>query len=281
MSSSAGLRTGGSTTTAKSRKAANAEAQKLWERYSRSRDPQLRDQLIFTFAPLVKYVVYRKVKELPARFEVDDFISCGLEALMGALDRYDPSKGATLEQFLWTRIHGAVIDELRRHDWAPRSLRRWERDLNNARDTLNARFGRSATEEELADAMGVDVATLRDKQHEIAHSEVTSLNSLVLGSDDDSAGERLNTIASDDLESDPEHATEVVLARERFREAFDALPEREREVAVLLYVKDLTLREIGEILGVTESRICQIHGQLKRRLREQLANEAQVFNAVA
>ena len=82
-----------------------------------------------TYAPLVKYIVFKKVRELPARCEVEDFISCGLEALIASIDRYDPEKGATLEQFAWTRIHGAVLDELRRQDWAPRSLRRWERDI--------------------------------------------------------------------------------------------------------------------------------------------------------
>ena len=82
-----------------------------------------------TFAPLVKYIVYKKVRELPARCEVEDFISCGLEALIASIDRYDPEKGATLEQYAWTRIHGAVLDELRRQDWAPRSVRRWERDI--------------------------------------------------------------------------------------------------------------------------------------------------------
>ena len=87
-----------------------------------------------TYAPLVKYIVFKKVRELPARCEVEDFISCGLEALIASIDRYDPEKGATLEQFAWTRIHGAVLDELRRQDWAPRSLRRWERDIARARD---------------------------------------------------------------------------------------------------------------------------------------------------
>ena len=90
-----------------------------------------------TFAPLVKYIVFKKVRELPARCEVEDFISCGLEALIASIDRYDPEKGATLEQFAWTRIHGAVLDELRRQDWAPRSLRRWERDIARARDAVH------------------------------------------------------------------------------------------------------------------------------------------------
>src|SRR3954465_6458236 len=92
----------------------------LWKEYRRTNDRAVRDRLVLTFAPLVKYIVYKKVREMPARCEVEDFISCGLEALIQSIERYDPAKGATLEQYAWTRIHGAVLDELRRQDWAPR-----------------------------------------------------------------------------------------------------------------------------------------------------------------
>ena len=105
------------------------DALALWREYKTTGDVQARNRLVMTYAPLVKYIVFKKVRELPARCEVEDFISCGLEALIASIDRYDPEKGATLEQFAWTRIHGAVLDELRRQDWAPRSLRRWERDI--------------------------------------------------------------------------------------------------------------------------------------------------------
>ena len=111
-----------------------SEVLSLWQEYKRTGDLRLRDRLIFTFTPMVRYIVYRKVREVPAQCDVEDFLSCGLEALIRSIDRYDPAKGATLEQFAWTRIHGAVLDELRRHDWAPRSLRRAERAINGARE---------------------------------------------------------------------------------------------------------------------------------------------------
>src|ERR1700761_1532280 len=117
------------------------QALELWREYKRTGDRRLRDRLVLTFAPMVKFIVYRKVREIPARCEVEDFISCGLEALIRSIDRYDPDKGATLEQFAWTRIHGAVLDELRRRDWAPRSLRRWERDISRARERFIALHG--------------------------------------------------------------------------------------------------------------------------------------------
>ena len=97
----------------------------LWREYRRTNERALRDRLVLTFAPLVKYIVYKKLREMPARCEAEDFIACGLEALIHSIERYDPEKGATLEQYAWTRIHGAVLDELRRQDWAPRSVRRW------------------------------------------------------------------------------------------------------------------------------------------------------------
>jgi len=256
------------------------ETLELWLEYQRTSDPALRDRLVLTFAPMVKYIVYRKVREMPANAEVEDFISCGLEALIVSIDRYDPEKGATLEQYAWTRIHGAVLDELRRQDWAPRSLRRWERDINQAREHFIGVHGRRPSREELAGAIGTTATELRAREDEIVASDVTSLNTLVL-SDDETAIERIDTLVSEDRFADPEHHTARDQAKMRFREAFERLPRREREVAVLLYVKNLTLREIGAILGVSESRVCQIHGQLKRMLKEELAADSVLFSEVA
>jgi RNA polymerase sigma factor for flagellar operon FliA len=261
------------------RRVSAAEAQALWSEYKRTGDVQVRNRLVMTFAPLVKYIVFKKVRELPARCDVEDFISCGLEALISSIDRYNPAKGATLEQFAWTRIHGAVLDELRRQDWAPRSLRRWERDISKARDQFTAVHGRRPSRDELADLLAISVEDLRRRQDDIAVSDVTSLNTLVI-SDDETTVERIDTVASGDERLDPEHATATEEAKAKFRSAFDKLPQRDREVAVLLYVKNLTLREIGDILGVSESRVCQIHSQLKRTLKRELASDSALLSAV-
>jgi RNA polymerase sigma factor FliA len=261
------------------RRVSSQEALELWREYKSTGDVRVRNRLVMTFAPLVKYIVFKKVRELPARCEVEDFISCGLEALIASIDRYDPSKGATLEQFAWTRIHGAVLDELRRQDWAPRSLRRWERDIHRAREQFSTVHGRRPTREELAESLAITVEALRRHQDDIAVSDVTSLNTLVI-SDDETTVERIDTLADGNERLDPEHATATSEAKAKFRRAFDGLPQRQREVAVLLYVKDLTLREVGEILGVSESRVCQIHSQLKRTVKQQFADESQLFAAV-
>src|SRR5436305_2422675 len=118
------------------------ETLELWQQYKQSGDARIRDRLVLTFAPMVKYIVYKKAREIPARCEVEDFISCGLEALIHSLDRFGPANGATLEQYAWTRIHGAVLYELRRQDWAPRSGRRWERDIDRISESFASLHGR-------------------------------------------------------------------------------------------------------------------------------------------
>src|ERR1700745_2495948 len=266
-----------SQTSSGSRRRVSAEdALALWREYKETGSVQVRNRLVMTYAPLVKYIVYKKIREVPARCEVEDFIACGLEALINSIDRYDPEKGATLEQFAWTRIHGAVLDELRRQDWAPRSLRRWERDIAKARERFIAIHNRRPSREELADALATTPEELATREHEIAASEVTSLNTLVI-SDEETTVERIDPLVSDDHRLDPEHASAATEAKEKFRAAFAKLPDREREVAVLLYVNNLTLREIGDVLGVSESRVCQIHGHLKRKLKDQLSGETSLF----
>jgi RNA polymerase sigma factor for flagellar operon FliA len=267
-------------TRTKTNRASTESVQKLWEQYHETADTRIRDRLVLSLAPMVKYIVYRKVREIPARCEVEDFISCGLEALMRSIDRYDPERGATLEQFAWTRIHGAVLDELRHNDWAPRSLRRAERDIAGAREKFVALYGRAPSRPELSAAVGVSEAELERRLGDLKRCEVGSLNVLVAG-EDDTTIERIDTLRSLDEGADPELAAAREQAKERFREAFERLPDRERQVAVLLYVHELTLREIGETLGVTESRVCQIHAQLRRRLRELLAEHDELFSEVA
>ncbi|HTB49624.1 MAG TPA: sigma-70 family RNA polymerase sigma factor [Solirubrobacteraceae bacterium] len=256
-----------------------AEALRTWREYRQTGDLRLRDQLIFIFTPMVRYIVYRKVREVPAQCDVEDFLSCGLEALIRSIERYDPEKGATLEQYAWTRIHGAVLDELRRHDWAPRSLRRDERAINHAREVFLAANDRQPTREELAALVGMQPAELVGRLDDVALAEVGSLNRTVR-SDENARIERIDTLESPDTDCDPIVSAERREAKARFREAFALLPTQEREVAVLLYVEHWTLRDIGARLGVSESRVSQIHTQLRRRLYDQLSDELALFSAV-
>ena len=251
----------------------------VWQRYSRTGERALRDRLIFMFLPMVRYIVYRKVREVPPQCEVEDFLSCGLEALIRSIDRYDPARGATLEQYAWTRVQGAVLDELRRHDWAPRSLRRDERAINDARESFLAANERHPDREELAAAVGMTPLELSRRIDQVALAEISSLNRIVR-SHESATVERIDTLESEDRDCDPVTCAERREAKARFREAFACLSRTEREVAVLLYVEDRTLREIGERLGVSESRVSQIHSQLRRRLYEHLERESALFSAV-
>jgi RNA polymerase sigma factor for flagellar operon FliA len=256
-----------------------AEVLAIWERYRRTRDNDVRDRLIFMFMPMVRYIVYRKVREVPPQCEVEDFLSCGLEALINSIERYDPAKGATLEQYAWTRIHGAVLDELRRQDWAPRSLRRDERAINQARESFLALHERQPNREELAEQVGLTPLQLTRRLDQVALAEVGSLNRVVR-CDQSGAIERIDTLQSSDAQCDPLTSAERREAKARFRKAFALLSVQEREVAVLLYAEDWTLRDIGARLGVSESRVSQIHTQLRRRLYEQLSGELPLFAAV-
>jgi RNA polymerase sigma factor for flagellar operon FliA len=253
---------------------------RLWRMYKETGDTGARDRLVFSLAPVVKAIVYRKVREIPSYREVDDYLSCGLEALIKSIDRYDPEKGATLEQFAWTRIHGAVLDELRRFDWAPRSLRRMEREMSRAREGFNAIHGRMPSNAELADLLAISRVELDALVSDLDRADVGSLNASV-AIDDDNAAERMDVLPSTDRDTDPEHVAMREGAVARFRVAFAQLPERERKVALLLHVNNLTLREVGDVLGVSESRVCQIHGRLKRGLREMLSADELLFLEVA
>jgi len=250
-----------------------------WQEYQQTGQRELRDRLIFMFTPMVRYIVYRKVREVPAQCDVQDFLSCGMEALIRSIDRYDPGKGATLEQFAWTRVHGAVLDELRRHDWAPRSLRRDERAINSARASFLAEHERQPERAELAASVGMSPEEMRRRLDQVALAEVSSLNRVVR-SDENATVERIDTLESADRDTDPILTVERREAKQRFRGAFARLSRQEREVAVLLYVQDWTLRDIGERLGVSESRVSQIHTQLRRRLYEQLSGEVALLQSV-
>jgi RNA polymerase sigma factor for flagellar operon FliA len=205
---------------------------------------------------------------IPGHCDVEDLVSCGLEALIGAIDRYDAEKGATLEQFAWTRVHGAVLDELRRSDWAPRSLRRWERELGDVRDRFASVYGRAPTDNELSQAAGISLREVRRLLDEIARAQVASLNEPVTEVDGGLTVEAIDTVPSVDRSSDPEYSLMRKAEAQDLRDAFGRLSRRERQLAVLVHVNEMSLHEASELLGISHSRAGQIHRQLKASLRE-------------
>jgi len=256
------------------------EVLSVWREYRRTGSLERRDELVFMFIPMVRYIVYRKVRKIPPQCDPDELISSGLEALMRSIERYDPCKGATLEQYAWTRIHGAVLDELRRCDWVPRSLRRYERAIENARASFFAAHERQPNRDELASWMEVDPFELVRCLDDLELAEVGSLNRIVCA-EETTYVEHIDLLESSDEDCDPIITVERGEARERVRKALAKLNRRDRELAIMLYVEDRPPREVGERLGVSESRISQLHTRMRERLHDQLAGEPSLFSAAS
>jgi RNA polymerase sigma factor for flagellar operon FliA len=248
-----------------------AEAEALWRNWTRRGDSRSRDQLVLAYAPMVRYIASRKVRELPAHCDVDDLASAGLVALLETIDRFDPARGASFEQYAWTRVAGALVDELRKQDWASRSVRREGRRIEQARDSFFARHGICPTEAELATELGTTVDGLRATLEDIDRSEIASLNAPARGADDAAPVEIGETIQAPQGDHEPES---TVLGADRsaaMRTAIAKLSERERDVLSLVHVQELPGAEIGRMLGVSESRVSQILSGIRTKLKHQLS----------
>lgn len=247
-----------------------AEAEALWRAWTARRDGAARDKLVLAYSPMVHYLATRKVRELPAHCDLDDLVSCGLMGLIEAVDRFDPVKGATFEQYAWTRASGAIMDELRRQDWASRSTRRAGRKIERAREAWYVKHGTAPSESELAQVLEMEVAEVREKLHELERADLVSLNAPTRAGDEGMSLEVGDTILAPPGEHEPERTT---LSGERsavLREAIATLSERERQVLAMVHVQELPGVEIGSILGVSESRVSQILAGVRRKLRDAL-----------
>jgi RNA polymerase sigma factor for flagellar operon FliA len=245
--------------------------QTLWLQYRRTGDPGIRDRLILTYAPLVKYVAGRLGSGLPAHVDEGDLVSYGLLGLIGAIERYEPDRDVKFETYAIARIKGAIIDELRAMDWVPRSVRSRARDIERAIGELEAKLGRAPTDEEIAKKLGVSEDELEESLSEISRSSIAALDELwtVSGSGGDQIA-LIDTIEDTDA-PDPQSTLSQTEMREAIADAIARLPEREKLVVTLYYYEELTLREIGEVLGVTESRVSQLHTKAILRLKARLA----------
>ena len=211
---------------------------------------------------------------LPAHVEESDLISYGLLGLISAIERFDPSREIKFETFAITRIKGSIIDELRSLDWVPRSVRAKARDVEKAHSQLENKLGRAPNEEEMADKLGVSVDDFRTTLLEIANSSVLALDDLWTVSDPDGGQVSLLDTIRDPNAIDPEEAIDTVELKDRLADAIESLPDRERLVIALYYYEALTLREIGDVLGVTESRVSQLHTKAVLGMRSHLQNAA-------
>jgi len=245
----------------------------LWVEYRSTRDKALRDRLILTYAPLVKYVAGRLGAGLPAHVDEGDLVSYGLLGLIGAIDRYDPDRDIKFETYALMRIKGSIIDELRSLDWVPRSVRSRAREIERAIGELEAKLGRAPEDGEIAGKLGITVAELEESLSDIGRSSIAALDELWSVSGEGDQISLMDTL-EDESYPKPEQALDATELREVLAEAIARLPEREKLVITLYYYEELTLREIGEVLGVTESRISQLHTKAVLRLKSRLTGAA-------
>lgn len=246
------------------------EENQLWRTYRDTRSPEIRDRLIRQYAPLVKYVAGKVAVGMPATVEFDDLVGCGVFGLFDAIEKYDPDKHVKFKTYAVTRIRGAILDELRSMDWVPRTVRQKSRELDETVRDLEANLGRSASDREIADAMGTSVKEFEKMLVKISSTTIMSLNEVWYAGD-----EHESISVADTIESPVSLNPDTIVERDEIRrvivEAIKELPEKEKKVLVLYYYEDLTLKEIGQVLDVTESRISQLHTRAIMRLRAKLS----------
>lgn len=244
----------------------------LWKEYRESRAPEIREKLVLRYVSLVKYVAGRLAIGLPPSVQADDLISSGILGLMDAIDKYDLERDTRFETYAVTRIRGAILDELRALDWIPRSTRQKARKLESVYVELENTLGRSATTEEVAKHMKLSTHALYGLLDEVRSTNLVSLDEYVQGKDGE--GQTRLVDAVEDREGlDPSDRIDIEDLKEVMNGAIMRLPSRERLVIALYYYEELTLKEIGAILSVSESRISQIHTKAVIRLRSKLKSQ--------
>ena len=237
---------------------------------SRNRKERQKEVALSKYAPLVKYVVDRMALHLPKSVERDDLTSAAIIGLFDALEKYDAGKGTKFETYAIWRIRGAILDELRSLDWASRSIRRKARTVEEAARDLGQKLGRAATEEEVAEALNLSPVELSRLMDEVHGTALVSLSKAVTG-DEDQDFIQLEDIVDDPTQTDALELIENEESKEVLMETIDGLPEQQRLVVALYYYEEMTLKEIGEALHISESRVSQIHTRAVKTLKARLA----------
>ena len=242
--------------------------QELWRHYQKEAGSRTENALVERYLPLVRYAVGRLAMTLPDHVDRDDLHSAGLVGLLQSLRNYDPSSGTSFESYARLRIRGAMLDELRRMDWVPRTVHEKSRKIQKAIGQLEQRLGRVPTDEQVAAAMKISLAAYRELLDEIRPAQFICLDSVCTADGDDS-GSLYEVVANPNQEGPMEQVSQTELKQLVF-ERLKQLPEIQRKVLALYYGEDLHLREIAEVFGLTESRICQIHSQAILSIRSYL-----------
>jgi RNA polymerase sigma factor for flagellar operon FliA len=232
--------------------------------------PTLKEQIVLDHTPLIRYIVNRIAIRLPSHIDLDDLHNTGVIGLMDAIDKYDPDKNCKFKTYAEFRIKGAILDQLRSLDWVPRSVRQKSRRLERAYGEVEQRLGRTASEDEVADSLGIQIDKFHELLNQVRGISLVNLEE-IRGTNAD--GDRAGTFADivEDVHSEnPFASLKLTESKQLIADTIGTLPEKERLVISLYYYEDLNMKEIGAILGITESRVCQIHTKSVLRLRAKL-----------
>lgn len=240
----------------------------LWLTYKKTGNLQAREDLIVKYIPLVKYVVGKMVTGLPNHIEFEDLVEYGIIGLLDAVNKYDVSKGINFKTYAVTRIRGSIYDELRSQDWVPRSVRKLAKDIEKAFIELEFKNGESPTEEQIANFLEIDVDKIHEVYAKVNMGNINSLDDLVY--DGGESKTTLSNMVEDKTVESPQDNLEMNELKKELVNLLDSLKEKERLVITLYYYEKLTLKEIGKVLDISESRVSQIHSKTILKLRSKL-----------
>lgn len=249
---------------------------KLWEQYAKKPTQEIREKLIVEYANLVKIIAGRMSMYLGYNVEYDDLVGYGVFGLIDAIDKFDYVKGVKFETYASLRIKGAILDQIRKMDWIPRTTRQRQKKLEAAERAIEERYGRMATDEEIAEELGISVEEYMNWQSQVGMSGVISLDDyLEQGSDlvADNSGSKLGISSY----VQPEEAVEKEELKESLATAIEGLTEKEQKVIALYYYEELTLKEISQVLSVSESRVSQLHTKALTKLKDKLGDYMDIF----
>ena len=245
------------------------DKQKLWDQYCKNPTPALREQLIIEYAPLVKLVAGRLNMYLGNNVEFDDLCGYGIFGLIDAIDKFDAFKDVKFETYASLRIRGAILDQIRKMDWIPRTIRKRQRQIDQVMNDIQAREGREATDEEIAGGLGISAEEYLDWQTQMKVTGVVSLNEyLETGSD---IANESRPATSIDFQQ-PEKVLEKAELKEMLVEALELLSEKEKTVITFYYYEEMTLKEISRVLEVSESRVSQLHTRALAKMKKKMGN---------
>ena len=241
------------------------ERQKIWEKYTKNPTQEMREQIIIEYAPLVKIVAGRLSMYLGGNVEYEDLVSYGVFGLIDAIDKFDTNKDVKFETYASLRIRGSILDQIRKMDWLPRTVRQRQRKIDEAIKSLEARTGKTPTDEMLAEELGVSGEELLSWQSQLKVTNVVSLNEFV-----ESGNEPVMDAKGNFRFAQPEEVIAETELKRMLKDAMQLLTEKEQKVILLYYYEDLTLKEISRVLEVSESRISQLHTKALQKMKKKM-----------